>query len=349
MPITNFFWDGDNLLQEYDDAGVTTAQYSTEPGSFGNVSSQRRSGQSHYYHHDPLGSTTELTNASGDVTDSRRYKAFGATVEQSGSTTFPFQYVGEKGYYFDAERGTHYVRRRDLRAIDGRWLSVDPLDELERWLLAYIYSLNRPLNLIDPSGLQEEECGTPGCQCCCCAEAVSIPRATITDLDELRVRSRTDPFPPLRAVWGKQFVVAVETTWKIFDVLETKDMDCVLEWWERVRTQPPNERFGRWINKMRTVPDSPTFDGWNARPRTCPGSATARIIDQPSIGLGQGNVIHEIFIAIKVKSNPDCDCKEPSVATFAYARFRTIGGVGDVRDVTPLEDLPREAGKPPGF
>jgi RHS repeat-associated protein len=151
MPVTNFFWDGDNLLQEYDDAGATTAQYSTEPGQFGNVTSQRRSGQSHYYHHDPLGSTTELTNPSGDVTDTRRYKAFGETVEQSGSTTFPFQYVGHKGYYFDAERGTHYVRRRDLDALRGRWLSNEPLRQRIRE--AYAYAHNSPLSAIDPSGL----------------------------------------------------------------------------------------------------------------------------------------------------------------------------------------------------
>jgi RHS repeat-associated protein len=157
MPITNFFWDGDSLLQEYDDAGNTTAQYSTEPGSFGNITSQRRGEQSRYYHHDPLGSTTELTNASGDVTDTRRYKAFGETVEQTGSTTFPFQYVGRVGYYFDAERATHYVRRRDLQSDDGRWLSEDPRRAAEE-RNGYIYASNRPTTNIDPRGEHDFLC-----------------------------------------------------------------------------------------------------------------------------------------------------------------------------------------------
>jgi RHS repeat-associated protein len=151
MPVTNFFWDGDNLLQEYDDAGATTAQYSTEPESFGNVSSQRRGGQSHYYHHDPLGSTTELTDASGNVTDTRRYKAFGETVEESGLTDFPFQFVGRQGYYLDEELGRYYVRRRDLLPLGGRWLSIDELLE-ELGVSSYAYVANSPVVLVDPSG-----------------------------------------------------------------------------------------------------------------------------------------------------------------------------------------------------
>jgi RHS repeat-associated protein len=173
MPVTNFFWDGDNLLQEYDDAGVTTAQYSTEPDSFGNTSSQRRGGQSHYYHHDPLGSTTELTNASGDVTDTRRYKAFGETVEQSGSTTFAFQYVGQKGYYFDPERGTHYIRRRDLRSTSGRWTAVDPIRDARP--NSYEYVGNNPVNAQDPSGLA----------CTFGWASIHVRQTSVADLDDL--------------------------------------------------------------------------------------------------------------------------------------------------------------------
>jgi RHS repeat-associated protein len=125
-------------------------------GHFGNITGQRRGAQSHFHHFDPLGSTTELTNATGDVTDTRRYKAFGETVQQSGSTTFPFQFVGQKGYYRDAERGTYYVRRRDSRSQDGRWLSSDPFSERLRTLNPYVYAYNSPTRLIDPSGLKPQ-------------------------------------------------------------------------------------------------------------------------------------------------------------------------------------------------
>jgi hypothetical protein len=80
---TCFFWDEleDNIVEEFDDAGSTIADYTTEPDHFGNVISQHRSGQSSFFHFDALGSTLAVTDEDQNVADTRAYSAFGETTE----------------------------------------------------------------------------------------------------------------------------------------------------------------------------------------------------------------------------------------------------------------------------
>ena len=101
MPETNFFWDplSDNILQERDETGTVTAEYTTEPGLYGNLISQNRGGVESQYHFDPQGSTLALTDDNQQVTDTYAYSAFGEVTEHTGSTINPFQYIGKMGYY----------------------------------------------------------------------------------------------------------------------------------------------------------------------------------------------------------------------------------------------------------
>ncbi len=71
MPVTNYIWDDENdsLLMETDENGDTTAVYTTEPEPYGRVISQRRNGNTSYYHYDAQGNTVALTDESGNVTD----------------------------------------------------------------------------------------------------------------------------------------------------------------------------------------------------------------------------------------------------------------------------------------
>jgi RHS repeat-associated protein len=152
MPVVNYLWNplNDNIAREFDDAGTVIAEYTTEANQFGNVVSQRRSGQDSVYHYDGQGSTLALTNANGDVTDTYAYSAFGEVTAHTGSTVNPFQYIGQRGYYWDQETGQCDIRHRQLTQ-NGRWLSRDPL--LPRTLSShYPYVLNQPVSYIDPSG-----------------------------------------------------------------------------------------------------------------------------------------------------------------------------------------------------
>ena len=169
MPIINYDWDEDedNIVEEYDDTGVTVAEYTTEPDQFGDVLSQYRDGQESFYHTDGQGSTLALADANGDVADTYAYSAFGEVTAQTGSTVNPFQYIGQKQYYRDAETGDYEVRWRPLDVAQGRWLAVDPLSQLNEWTpwksngletngmsIHYSYSRNSPLSYFDPSGGQ---------------------------------------------------------------------------------------------------------------------------------------------------------------------------------------------------
>jgi hypothetical protein len=147
MVAVNFDWDEleDNIDEEYDDAGSTIAEYTTEPEHYGNVVSQRRSGQSTFLHCDGLGSALALTNAAGAVTDTNAYTAFGEVTEQTGSTGNPFQYIGRNGFYTDVTIGTINARRRVYSASLGQWLSVLPVGGGSRSLTAAAWSAPAPI------------------------------------------------------------------------------------------------------------------------------------------------------------------------------------------------------------
>jgi len=155
MVAVNYLWNpiNDNIVREFDDAGNTIAEYTTEPGLYGSVVSQYRDGQTSYLHCDGPGSTTELTNNSGTVTDTIRFSAFGELTHRTGTTEIRFQYTGQLGYYEDHEPVGYNVRHRLLVAEHGRWLSLDPL-KMFAASFAYVYALNSPVNYTDPSGLK---------------------------------------------------------------------------------------------------------------------------------------------------------------------------------------------------
>jgi RHS repeat-associated protein len=155
---TCFFWDEleDNIVEEFDDADVTVADYTTEPDHFGNVISQHRSGQSSFFHYDALGSTLSVTDESQAVTAARAYSAFGETMEGTGGTHFSYQYVGRMGYRRIDETGIYSVRRRTYGTSWTRWLSIDPLDSFPNTRLlfsSYVYVNNNPIIYIDAAGL----------------------------------------------------------------------------------------------------------------------------------------------------------------------------------------------------
>ena len=153
MPVTNYIWDraSSNVLSEVDDTGATIAEYTHEPGQFGELISQRRDSINSYFHFDTQGSTRQLTSDDQTVTDTYSYTAFGETVSKSGSTVNPFGYKGAIGYHIDQETDGIYVRRRIYQPTIIRWQSADPLlftDGPNR----YIYVKNDPILYTDPSG-----------------------------------------------------------------------------------------------------------------------------------------------------------------------------------------------------
>jgi RHS repeat-associated protein len=160
MPEINFFWDplSDNILQERDETGAVTAEYTAEPGLYGNIISQNRDGVESQFHYDAQGSTLAVTDDNQNATDTLAYTAFGELTERTGTTEVPFQYIGQKGYYTDGLTGQVMVRRRPYESNGGRWLAQDPLRIAVDRINVFAYARNSPGNATDPSGLLDKNC-----------------------------------------------------------------------------------------------------------------------------------------------------------------------------------------------
>jgi RHS repeat-associated protein len=115
--------------------------------------SQERGNADSYYFVDGLGSTRGLTNASGVVTDTYAYDAFGNLIASAGNIENDYLFAGEQ---FDEDLGQYYLRDRYYNPSVGRFTRVDTYqgrrsDPMSRH--DYLYTHANPVNYIDPSGL----------------------------------------------------------------------------------------------------------------------------------------------------------------------------------------------------
>ena len=113
-----------------------------------------------FYHHDQLGSTRMLTNASGEPTATFTYSAYGQPAGSTGTQTTPLGYAGQ---YTNEQSGLIYLRARVYDPVTGQFLTRDPIEALTRQPYAYVN--DNPLANTDPSGLRagEAEISCPWC------------------------------------------------------------------------------------------------------------------------------------------------------------------------------------------
>ena len=105
-----------------------------------------------YYHFDALGSTRLLTDVTGTVTDTYAYDAWGKSMAHTGTTTQPYQFVGQLGYYTHWQDENLALLQLGVRFYDpqaGRFGQRDPIKDGMNW---YAYVRNLPTLLTDPSG-----------------------------------------------------------------------------------------------------------------------------------------------------------------------------------------------------
>jgi RHS repeat-associated protein len=135
------------VLQEVVD-GAKAVEY-----SYGHdLISQARSGQLSYFNYDGLGSTRSLADATGVITDSYHYEAFGELLNQTGSTENSYLYAGEQ---FDRSLNQYYLRARYYDQGIGRFTQMDSWQgrQHQPWTLnKYLYGNADPANHIDPTG-----------------------------------------------------------------------------------------------------------------------------------------------------------------------------------------------------
>ncbi len=105
----------------------------------------------YYYHPDHLGSTSYVTDASGEVYQHLEYFAFGETFveEHSNTDRTPYLFNGKE---LDEETELYYYGARYYDAKTSIWQSIDPLAEKYTSVSPYNYTLNNPINFTDPDG-----------------------------------------------------------------------------------------------------------------------------------------------------------------------------------------------------
>ncbi|WP_338525188.1 RHS repeat-associated core domain-containing protein [Pseudomonas batumici] len=148
---TEFLWQGERLIAESADKRYRSYIY--EPGTFRPLAMLDGEGplkaEPFYYQLDHLGTPQELTDYSGEIMWSAKYRAYGnlATLDVAEIDN-PLRFQGQ---YFDAETGLHYNRHRYYNPGTGRFLTPDPI-KLAGGLNNYQYVPN-PTGWVDPLGL----------------------------------------------------------------------------------------------------------------------------------------------------------------------------------------------------
>ena len=166
--VGQYFYDGDGkrikkyvpstletTIFVYDAGGKMVAEYST-------VTASQTEAKVSYLTNDHLGSPRITTDANGKVISRRDFMPFGEEIQRAnyGSDSVRQKFTG---YQKDDETGLDFAEARYYNNTHGRFMAVDPLlasgkSSNPQTFNRYAYSVNRPLIMTDPTGMQA---GTP--------------------------------------------------------------------------------------------------------------------------------------------------------------------------------------------
>ncbi len=150
--VTRYIYDGPNMLAALD-GNNNVLQFLTQGPGLDAPMLMRQSGTDYFYHEDALGSVTALTDLTGHVLETAEFQAFGkGVIRDALGTPHASSTIGNSFLFaareLDVETGLYFNRARYLDPSIGRFVSEDPLLQINR----YSYALNNPITLRDPSG-----------------------------------------------------------------------------------------------------------------------------------------------------------------------------------------------------
>jgi RHS repeat-associated protein len=146
-----FLWAGGQIREEHTSDGTVSKRFFRQGVTLETGSTPGP----YFYTRDHLGSIRELTDSTGSIRARYSYDPFGRATHLSGDLNTDF---GFAGMLYPAELSLNMTKFRAYDPDIGRWLSRDPLKdvELRQRTNLYAYVGNNPINLVDPSGLDPE-------------------------------------------------------------------------------------------------------------------------------------------------------------------------------------------------
>jgi RHS repeat-associated protein len=107
--------------------------------------------QMYFYHPDHLGSSSFITDLSGDAIQHLEYLPFGEPFIEEKKIDWgtPYRFTGKE---LDPETNYNYFGARYYDPAISIWLSVDPLSDKYPSASAYAYCMGNPVRLVDPDG-----------------------------------------------------------------------------------------------------------------------------------------------------------------------------------------------------
>jgi len=146
---TQFVYDGDNVILEFNGTAIPSVRYLQGPG-VDQTLAQEGNGQTSWMLTDHLGTVRDLVNNSGTVVNHFTYDSFGQVLNSTvGGVDTRYKYTGRE---FDTETGLYYYRARYFDASVGRFIGQDPIGFSAGDSNLYRYVANSPLTATDPSG-----------------------------------------------------------------------------------------------------------------------------------------------------------------------------------------------------
>jgi RHS repeat-associated protein len=146
--VTQYVYDGQDILFEYSSGGTLAARYTHGPG-VDEVLSVRRGGTTFSFETDAIGSVVKVTDGSS-VVAAYDYDSFGRVISETGTAQAPHLFQGRE---YDRESGLYYLRARYYDPAIGRFLNEDPI-KFSGGVNFYQFALNNALKLQDPFGLR---------------------------------------------------------------------------------------------------------------------------------------------------------------------------------------------------
>ena len=135
--------------------GADVRYYVYTPGGNLLYSIEASNGARHFYHFDPSGSASVLTDDSGKATDTYSITPYGESVVHTGSTDNPFTWLGQFGAMQEGNTGLFYLRARYYDSATARFLSRDPLPSVSPLEInPYQYADDNPITRNDATGLK---------------------------------------------------------------------------------------------------------------------------------------------------------------------------------------------------